>query len=174
MTLADYLGSEQAREDVGRVIADLPARDVKVGGGRIWHKPAEQAGLRLDGLGEDALLSLKKAGAWMELHVAQGDLKLLGAMMLRCSAHYRPDGDRFVVTDLGEGVRALRLRTGCSQYLAMERSDPMREDLRASSTGNIWTTERGIMELDNVTAADLPDAICHVMLASLNVAGVEP
>lgn len=172
MTLADYIGSEQAREDVGRVIADLPARDVKVGGGRIWHKPAEQAGLRLDGLGEDALLSLKKAGAWMELHVAQGDLKLLGAMMLRCSAHYRPDGDRFVVTDLGEGVRTACLRgLDLANAEHFERLNALGRTLDADFR---QTAPLGWIELRDITAADLPDAICRVMLASLKVSEVQP
>ena len=149
MTLADYIGSEQAREDVRELLAsDKPQLPV----------------LSM----EDLCWVLDEVGAWRRVLIWDD------AQNKELTANYRPDGDRFVVTDLGEGVRALRLRTGCSQYLAMERSDPMREDLRTSSTGNIWTTERGIMELDNVTAADLPDAICHVMLASLNVAGVEP
>ena len=149
MTLADYLGSEQAREDVRELLAsDKPQLPV----------------LSM----EDLCWVLDEVGAWRRVLIWDD------AQNKELTANYRPDGDRFVVTDLGEGVRALRLRTGCSQYLAMERSDPMREDLRASSTGNIWTTERGIMELDNVTAADLPEAICRVMLASLNVAGVGP
>ena len=149
MTLADYLGSEQAREDVRELLAsDKPQLPV----------------LSM----EDLCWVLDEVGAWRRVLIWDD------AQNKELTANYRPDGDRFVVTDLGEGVRALRLRTGCSQYLAMERSDPMREDLRTSSTGNIWTTERGIMELDNVTAADLPEAICRVMLASLNVAGVGP
>ena len=149
MTLADYIGSEQAREDVRELLAsDKPQLPV----------------LSM----EDLCWVLDEVGAWRRVLIWDD------AQNKELTANYRPDGDRFVVTDLGEGVRALRLRTGCSQYLAMERSDPMREDLRTSSTGNIWTTERGIMELDNVTAADLPEAICRVMLASLNVAGVGP
>ena len=153
MTLANYLETPQAREDVGRMVA-APAGIIKA------H--------RVDG--GFLVRGWKDAGAWFQVGVIKGDFE----RTIITTAYYRPDGDRFVVTDLGEGVRALRLRTGCSQYLAMERSDPMREDLRTSGTGNIWTTERGIMELDNVTAADLPEAICRVMLASLNVAGARP
>ena len=147
MTLADHLQTPQAREDVRHMLScGVPSAQ--------WFSATKTR------------ISEFKLGAWIRI--------LITAERHSISACYRPDGDRFVVTDLGEGVRALRLRTGCSQYLAMERSDPMREDLRTSGTGNIWTTERGIMELDNVTAADLPDAICHVMLASLNVAGARP
>ena len=144
MTLSDYLQSEQAREDV----RGLCSAD------GFWL---------INGLGR---LEIAQTGAWRVLW-------LIGERE-RLAAYYRPDGDRFVVTDLGEGVRALRLRTGCSQHLAMERSDPMREALRTSGIGNVWSTERGIMELDNITATDLPDAICRVMLASLRVAEVLP
>jgi len=140
--LADYWASSQAREDVGAI---LGVRGVRR---RSWGTITE--------IGSDGI-------AWMQIKakVSPGQVH---------TAYYRPDGDRYVVTDLGEGVRALRLRTGCSQYLAMKRSDPMREALRTSGIGNVWSTERGIMKLDNITAADLPDAICRVMLASMRVA----
>ena len=143
MTLAEYLASEQAREDVRLVVA----------------KPHDV--LRYSGNG-GPWLERTTLKAWTRLGIEGADQYI--------TAYYRPDGDRYVVTDMGEGVRALRLRTGCSQYLAMERSDPMREALRTSGIGNVWSTERGIMELDNITDVDLPDAICRVMLASLRVA----
>jgi len=172
MTLANYLATPQAREDVGRLLADSPARDATLAGGRIWRKPEGNAFHSVSGLEVETLLTLKPREAWQLVRISQRDARLMGAMVPKISAYYRPDGDRYVVTDMGEGVRALRLRTGYSQYLAMECSDPMREALRTSGIGNVWSTERGIMELDNITAIDLPDAICRVMLASLRVAGV--
>ena len=170
MNLTNYMQIEQAREDVKALLADSLARDVKLGTGRIWHKPAGHASIKVQGFDVDTMLTLNKRDAWNQVRLSQRDAELLDAMATRVSAYYRPYGDRYVVTDLGEGVRALRLRTGCSQYLAMECSDPMREALRTSGIGNVWSTERGIMELDNIAAIDLPDAICRVMLASLRVA----
>lgn len=152
MTLHEYLQSEQAREDVRALLARWTA-----------HHGTTQSHIGASG----QILHASLADAWTRAELATGK-------DWRPMAYYRPDGDRFVVTDLGEGVRALRLRTGCSQHLAMERSDPMREALRTSGIGNVWSTERGIMELDNITATDLPDAICRVMLASLRVSEVAP
>jgi hypothetical protein len=158
--LAEYLASEQAREDVrARINAALGTAD------EPWT-------LKVPGVGELAIAGT--CGPFMKLVIwkkTDEDADDEDAEYIQlCAAYYRPDGDRYVVTDLGEGVRALRLRTGCTHHKAMERSDPMREALRTSGIGNVWSAERGIMELDSVTPFDLPSAICRVMLASMRVA----
>lgn len=86
------------------------------------------------------------------------------------SAYYRPDGDRYVVTDLGEGVRAYRLATGRAWWQAQE-NDMKRNAIShlGGESGHSVCPAGGAMELAGVTAGDLPDAICRVMLASLRV-----
>ena len=92
MPLAEYLASEQAREDARRADNELNTCT-----GRFY--PISDAWLRSD-----------VVGVWRKVRLERGDSSV--------SAYYRPDGERYVVTDLGEGVRALRLRTGCSHYEA--------------------------------------------------------
>lgn len=70
--------------------------------------------------------------------------------------YYRPDGERYTVTDLGGGVKAKRLRTG-------DLTQPAFEPRICWQYGDV-------LGVDKITAADLPDAICRVMLASLRVA----
>jgi|GEM_PF-6839308 len=148
MTLSDYLQSEQAREDVrGLCSAD-----------GFWL---------INGLGR---LEIAQTGAWRVLW-------LIGERE-RLAAYYRPDGDRFVVTDMGEGVRALRLK-GCDLSVV---NGKLREALGRMWRDNLFPIAYAISELTNgeigtpyrVSAADLPDAICRVMLASLRVAEVSP
>lgn len=186
MPLAEYLASEQAREDVKALLADSPARDVKLGTGRIWHKPAGHASIKVQSFDIDTMLTLNKRDAWNQVRLSQRDDEMSGAMTPRVSAYYRPDGDRYVVTDLGEGVRALRLRTGAKYIDILQKC---RRTARVNhfygafgqiydatiGAGN-WERGSGIGALfDASTEADqsnLPDAICRVMLASLTVAGM--
>lgn len=158
MPLAEYLASEQAREDVKALLAK-PCPQVM---------PGDPVGWRHYGI--QALPHPAPPSPWVGVAADYGGRAIALPDWRTITAYYRPDGDRYVVTDLGEGVRALRLRTGCTHYEAMERSDPMREALRTSGIGNVWSAERGLMELDNVTPFDLPDAICRVMAESLRVA----
>lgn len=96
-------------------------------------------------------------GGWRDWRRAQiGAWTRLSTDGICC--YFRPDGERFIVTDLGEGVRALRLRTG-------DVTQPAFEPRGCWQYGDI-------LGADKVTGADLPDAICRVMLASLRVAGV--
>ena len=158
MTLAEYLETPQAREHVRALLADSPARDVKLGTGRIWHKPAGHAVIKVQGFDFDTMLTLNKRDAWNQVRLSQRDDEMLGAMTPRVSAYYRPEGDRYVVTDLGEGVRALRLRTG----------QPI-EGWQSWFDGIVDSTA-GVIRKQDVRADQLPDAICRVMLASLRVA----
>jgi len=91
MTLANYLETPQAREDVGRMTRTLSAAI-----GSRFRSSAE--GLWVDGAHD---------GAWVRVGYWDSEED-----MVLCSIYYRPDGDRFVVTDLGEGVRARALRNG--------------------------------------------------------------
>jgi hypothetical protein len=167
MTLHDYLQSEQAREDVRALLADYPAREVRLSNGGTWHKPAGKASRAIEGLGVDTNLSLRREQAWHCVGMAQRDNELLGAMMPILTAYYRPDGDRFTVTDLGEGVRALRLRTGFLHSVAVEAARVSRIGLEGPGEWRMGGDAD--IEIYGVTSANLPDAICRVMLASLKV-----
>ena len=145
MPLAEHLASEQAREDVRRLIHESVGY-LRVGHG-TWN------------LGSD--------GAWKTV------IYHSNATQQDHTAYYRPDGDRYVVTDLGEGVRALRLRTGESAY-GPATGVAMLEKLKLYDAEHPRNALGGMaheLELIGVQQADLPDAICRVMLASLKVAG---
>lgn len=147
MTLADYLATEQARKNL--LIADV----------KTLPRASELHGQCFS-------VVIEHTEAWWRCRVMVGSESV--------TAYYRPDGDRFVVTDLGEGVRARALRTG-------EVGGPMHSDspcqiAEAAScmprgTGNrTWVD--GALYAEGIEAKDLPDAICSAMLASLKVAGV--
>ena len=135
MPLAEYLASEQAREDVKAL---LERRRLTPNFADIHAKNPHR------------FMGITKTGAW---HVVT--MSVEGET---CQALYRPDGDRYVVTDLGEGVRALRLWTGEVMAGWENWFDGVMESVA------------GVIRIRFVTAADLPDAICRVMLASLRVA----
>lgn len=65
-------------------------------------------------------------GSWERVQVVSRYDEPIGP-----SVYFRPDGDRFIVSDLGEAVRALRLRTG-----ALEVEVPQHE---GSSTYSMRT-----------------------------------
>ena len=143
MPLAEYLASEQAREDV-RVAVNAMATS----------KTSTFCG----GL-EDHWIESTHLEAWLRVaYFAFGGKDFL------VSAYYRLDGDRYVVTDLGEGVRALRLRTG--------RDTPTIYHLPPGTLGQGvgFGGDGCVSAAYSIPSADLPDAICRVMLASLRVA----
>ena len=148
MTLAEYLASEQARDRLKTAdVLTMPSASE-------WH-------------GHGQKVVIEQYEAWWRVSVAVADETTV--------AYYRPDGDRYVVTDLGEGVRALRLRGASIQRLG----DAISEVLGAMWVANQLPPSYGITGMVNgeiapmsfIDAADLPDAICRVMLASLRVAG---
>lgn len=131
MTLADYLASEAAREDVRlAMFVSVATRCIGEQTISVRMYPPED--------GE----------AFHCVMLTAGGRKL--------RAYYRPDGERYTVTDLGEGVKAKRLRTG-------DLTQPAFEPRTCWQYGDL-------LGADKITAADLPDAICRVMLASLRVA----
>lgn len=79
--------------------------------------------------------------------------------------YFRSEGDRYIVTDLGEAVRALRLRTG--RMDAVERAGRAWVEMAGPGTWNAGTMS------ENCAAADLPRAIVRVMLAAVRVAALE-
>ena len=153
MTLANYLETPQAREDVRELLAsDKPQLPV----------------LSM----EDLCWVLDEVGAWRRVLIWDD------AQNKELTANYRPDGDRFVVTDLGEGVRALRLK-GCALLDIKPKVDEVlmqmyRAGLLHPNYGPAALIQGEIGTIGNVTAADLPDALCRVMLASLKVSEVQP
>ena len=151
MTLADHLQTPQAREDVRHMLScGVPSAQ--------WFSATKTR------------ISEFKLGAWIRI--------LITAERHSISACYRPDGDRFVVTDLGEGVRALRLK-GCALLDIKPKVDEVlmqmyQAGLLHPNYGPAALIQGEIGTIGNVTAADLPDAICRVMLASLKVSEVQP
>lgn len=138
MTLHEYLMSEQAREDV-RALVD--GREEFVGPGGLCIIAGPEGKWR-------AMTAIDDAGDEVLARV-----------------YYRPDGDRFVVTDLGEGVRALRLKKG----------DVLVRHPYIPDGTNYTDVHSGVLVADpEPSAPGLPDAICRVMLASLRVAEVAP
>lgn len=162
MTLADYLATEQAREDIKALIQsarwDSTGTAISV---NPWpHEIVPRTKLHTD----------FTVGPWIRCSIWSQDEA--DNYELEVIAYYRPDGDRFVVTDLGEGVRALRLRTGWIHGRANGHAMQERETLCRGGLG--WLAGMsGDIELDGVKEEQLPDAICRVMLASLRVAGVQ-
>lgn len=161
MNFEEYMKSEQARTDVRALLAKNP----DPGGSQArWHATKEPLLLSwLEGPNQ----------AWRDVAVFGPDTSFLSA---RC--YYRPDGDRFIVSDLGEGVKAHALRFGTCDTLAKKYdSTPI-----ASAVG-CW--EQGVMLVDGaiwpkenlpfrqgIKPEQLPDAICRVLLASYRVANL--
>ena len=152
--LANYLETPQAREDVRALL------DSCDGAENSWAEKTLDSGLHW--MTEDA-------GAWWRVGLADSQVY---------SVYYRPDGDRYVVTDLGEGVRALRLK-GCALLDIKPKVDEVlmqmyQAGLLHPNYGPAALIQGEIGTIGNVTAADLPDALCRVMLASLKVSEVQP
>lgn len=75
-------------------------------------------------------------------------------------------GGRFIVSDLGEAVRALRLRTGRMNL-------PRGATWEAAAACGAMLDDGVLTMPGHVTAADLPRAIVRVMLAAHRVAALE-
>ena len=90
------------------------------------------------------------------------------------TVYFRTKDDRYIVTDMGEAVRMLRLRTGCRPHVAQDEAKAQVLSLRAH--GQDWEMALccGAIEIPHgVPAADLPRAICAVMLAAYRVGRLE-
>jgi hypothetical protein len=136
MNITDYLKSEQARAAVAEMLA-MPR----------WQLPFE----------------IEENGPWKRITHDAG---------VRC--YFRPEvandqacnllkhKNRFIVTDLGEALLALRLRTGIFHIDAIAK-------VRISLTNENGVFKNGADVMSIVDAEILPDAICSVMLASYEV-----
>lgn len=180
MTMPEYLQSEQAREDVRAMMAEAPLRSLN-------GRPKTEGSASRIPLPK-TLFSYQRLPRWNRLKVSRKDAYELMGFEDLVSAYYRPDGDRYIVTDLGEGVRALRMRTGVGFVDLLQKCRRSKEANHFyglfgqihDATIGAGNWERGLAIgalLDVGTYADesnLPDAICRVMLASLRAAEVTP
>lgn len=156
MTIEEYLQSEEAAADVAALLAQ--PRDAI----RAAERRAADAWWCVVGVEID-----DRPSPWNRVDLAPGQ-----------TVYYRAEGDRFVVSDLGDAVRVYRLRTGWADpYIG----DPMLRRLRACVPDE-WDVEVGpdgqVYAISDkaprgVLAADLPRAIVRVMLAAVRVAALE-
>lgn len=85
---------------------------------------------------------------------------------------YCPEGDRFIVSDLGEGLRGYAMRTGDFEHRSLPGAFPSAGILERE--GRIFACSlRGDSVCLGTEAADLPAAIVRVMLASYRLANLE-
>lgn len=162
MTLAEYLASEAAREDVRRLLSEP----------RPCVKPGDPVGWRHYGV--QAMPYPAPPSVWCGISADWGGSMLPVPEWQAITVYYRPDGERYTVTDLGGGVKALRLK-GVALLDIRHRVDEVMarmycDGLLHAKYGPAALIQAEIGTLDYVFAADLPDAICRVMLASLRVA----
>lgn len=138
MDIETYLKSEAAREDV-RALLKIPMN------------PAFQRG-------EDFDFESRPEKAWLRVEATRGHL-----VFVRCYVHRALRGS--VVTDLGDGVRALRLKSG--------NWNTDLSDFEVSIDGKVIMLGDQVMHREDPDDANLPDAICRVMLASYKVANLD-
>ncbi|TXH42093.1 MAG: hypothetical protein E6Q97_36400 [Desulfurellales bacterium] len=137
MNFEEYLKSEQARSTIARLIA--------IDGALLVSNVIERGVYRT--------MTRTRYGAWQGIRLGEH------------YAYYRPDGDRFIVSDLGEGLKARRLRSGDYETMPLDFVQRCDEERNYG-----WSI--GVIGLDKVKPAALPDAICRVLLASYRVANL--
>lgn len=158
MTLEEYLSSPQAVEDVRRLLTYWRESHPigQSGDGALWES---------NGCGHRVLSLPEEGGGWRDWHI------LPAGVWTRvdyddAGVCFRPDGDRFIVTDLGEAVRALRLRTG-----AMRPDVPLNVHAQVITAASLHLHDGELW--GHVLAADLPRAIVALLLAAHRVASLE-
>ena len=158
MTVAEYLQSEEAVAALREMLARCPGGHDSPEWDFYLSAPAE--GLR----------------AWWEVRpqpdVTRDNDPPFDRMPV---AYFRPDGDRYIVSDLGEAVRALRLRTGVMDPEIVLPTWASEGYCVPYVCANYWPVlamadAHGV----GVSAADLPRAIVRVMLAAHRVAALVP
>ena len=160
--IESYLQSEQAREDMRALLADLSGRKRKDGG----LKPEDKASLTIDG---DAFLAVDMLDAWNRVHLASRRNDNLGWRTV-AKVYYRPEGGGFMVTDLGEGRRALRLRTTAD--LLATKTLIQQLAIQLPFDGPWLCLGDEIADISEPTAERLPESLCRVLLASYRVANL--
>lgn len=156
MTFEEYLQSDAAREEV-RQILNYPQRSPR---GPGWVK--------------------LKEGAWQRLEYRQRvenqGLDGKTSEMERAVCYVRQEGERFIVSDLGEGWRALRLR-GYDWHqndgALMQKLDDIAIPLMQGEPNYEIAAPWGTLELRQSTQEALPGAICRVLLASFRISKIE-
>ncbi len=162
MTVAEYLQSEEAVHDVAALLEAKRAHArLEVHPGiRVLRREGQAHGWGHGYVGPWQRVSFGGARYPQEKHVY---------------AYYRPEGDRYIVTDLGEAVRALRLRTGVMDPEIVLPTWASEGYCVPYVCANYWPVlamadAHGV----GVSAADLPRAIVRVMLAAHRVAALVP
>jgi hypothetical protein len=163
MDIETFLGSTNARALLGALLEFH--RKLKV----PYHREFKDGEFR-------CCVDVGDFWAWKQV-------QLFSANERRLVAYYRPDGDRFIVSDLGEGVKALRLRTGflfddIVRRFVSDKTEHfqgafgmlMDATLLAGNWERGWVGEVAYHE--PIVGEQLPDAICRVLLASLKVANL--
>ena len=109
-------------------------------------------------------------GWWTHIHVGQSLVP--GSILLEAPggerAYFRSiDEDHYVVTDLGEALRELRLRTGDHLALSM-----LVQRLCRSGRGGLASLIScdGVIRWYSKTGTDLPRGICSTLLAAYRLA----
>ncbi len=169
----EYLQSEEAVHDVAALLDAHNARPFP--DGSPHHHAADT---------QHREWWISRYGAWRRVSCRPALYRMDGHDAL-AFAYFRPEGDRYVVTDLGEAVRALRLRTGYAADHGAARG-PERERLHDAACVPFHGRLRIDLCLDGqvravddvgpaglVAAADLPRAIVRVLLAAHRVASLE-
>ena len=160
--IESYLQGGQAREDVRTLLADLPGRKRKDGG----LKPEDKASLTIEG---NAFWAVDMLDVWNRVHLVGRRNDNLG-WRTAGKVYYRPEGDGFFVTDLGEGRRALRLRTTAD--LLATKSLIQQLAIRFPFDGPWLCLGDEIADISEPTAERLPESLCRVLLASYRVANL--
>lgn len=105
-------------------------------------------------------------------HLLWSKVRAQSEEIWRPGAHWvyiRPEGARFIVSDMGEAVRALRMRTGVLPVTDAAAAVWADIDISADAS----TGMHGDAFYAVVSAGDLPRAIVRTMLASFRVANLE-
>lgn len=183
----EYLRSDEAAHDVAAVLAEKPTPSSCL--------PGTSFVLR-----GDWLLSLDEQCPWSALSHRGTDLQRgnIGVYFRQLQPGDVPEPEdvyarvnyqgwpeipvgHYVVTDLGEGNRALKLRTGRMEghqfsddvnAAAMRTLGVPYED-RPEGGRVLWAWNGGDLYLPAVAPADLPRRLCQVLLASYRIARVE-
>lgn len=163
MDIESYIRADEIRA----LLADLPRRTR----GNGTSKPEGEATVLM---GKDGMLILAPDGAWKRITLSIRRTDGMG-WTTKIIVYYRPDGERFIVSDLGEGLRAYRLRTG-QCFLTFPSMRELFE--RTPEDPNVgFCSDSGLYALGDwpdgrsahVSKDGLSDAICCVLLASLRV-----
>lgn len=162
MNIIDYLQSDQASRDVADELRRWNAGDQESNRrwcftktGFPWIKAFCMGAERDDGT---------------RIQRIQGEPAVVYPTLEAVHAYFRPEsifGDptsRFIITDLGESVRALRMRTGRVGWCAADYD-------RAHQDNRVHLRRDALMILAGPD--DLPSFICRLMLAAYRVASID-